>query len=49
MKRERTVSAPHIANENKTENTNTMTTNLCSSERSVQETLFFNSSKESLI
>ena len=47
--RDRTVSAPQIANENITEKTNTMTTNLCSSERSVQETLSLNSSKESLM
>ena len=47
--RERIVSAPQIANENNIEKTGTITTNLCSSERSVQETLFFNSSKESLI
>ena len=36
-------------NENITEKTSTMTTNLCSSERSVQETLSLNSSKESLM
>jgi len=47
--RESIVSAPQIANENNTEKTSTITTNLCSSERSVQETLFFNSSKESLM
>jgi len=46
---ESTVSAPQIAKENNTENTSTMTTKRCSSERSVHETLFFNSSKESLI
>ena len=38
-----------MAKENKTENTNTITTNRWSSERSVQETLFLSSSKESLM
>ena len=46
---DKTVSAPHIANENSTENTKTMTTNRCNSARGVQETLVFSSSNESLI
>ena len=46
---ERTVSTPQIARENKIEKTSTTTTKRCNSERSVQETLFFNSSKESLM
>ena len=49
MIRDNTVSAPQMANEKRMENTKTITTNRCSSERSVQVTLFFNSSNESLI
>ena len=43
------VSAPQIARENKMENTKTITVKRCNSSRGVQETLFFNSSKESLM
>ena len=49
MALERMVSAPHISNEKITEKTSTITTKRCNSERSVQETLFLSSSKESLI
>lgn len=46
---DKTVSAPHMASENNTEKTNTIITKRCSSDRSVQATLFLSSSKESLM
>ena len=43
------MSAPQIAKEKRIEKTSTITTKRCNSDRSVQETLFFNSSNESLM